>query len=133
MAFMAGAALLEAIARKEREEKEEKKLHAETVGVSDSMMKKCKEAMDTIQAALRLYEPKEMAISFNGGKDATVLLHLVMAGIASMNERWESMEELACVYFEDEECFEEVEEFIRQCQEQFHLRIIRLKTGYKDG
>lgn len=39
-------------------------------------------AMEVLEGALRLYKPEEIAMSFNGGKDATVLLHLLRAAVA---------------------------------------------------
>jgi 3'-phosphoadenosine 5'-phosphosulfate sulfotransferase (PAPS reductase)/FAD synthetase len=38
--------------------------------------------MEVLEGALRLYKPEEIAMSFNGGKDATVLLHLLRAAVA---------------------------------------------------
>jgi FAD synthetase len=34
-------------------------------------------AVETIRAALHVYKPSELCLSFNGGKDCTVLLHLL--------------------------------------------------------
>ena len=39
-------------------------------------------AINVLEGALRLYKPEEIAMSFNGGKDATVLLHLLRAAAA---------------------------------------------------
>lgn len=35
------------------------------------------ESLETVRLALHVYRPRELAISFNGGKDCTVILHLV--------------------------------------------------------
>ncbi len=39
-------------------------------------------ALKLIQRSLQLYAPHELAFSFNGGKDSTVLLHLLRTAVA---------------------------------------------------
>eukprot|EP00171_Calliarthron_tuberculosum_P018546 IDg18546t1 len=40
-------------------------------------------ALDTLDAAYRLYGASRIAVAFNGGKDATVVLHLARASMAN--------------------------------------------------
>ncbi|KAH9077948.1 adenine nucleotide alpha hydrolases-like protein [Lactarius deliciosus] len=44
-----------------------------------------KEALDVIDDALDEYGPNKVSLSFNGGKDCTVLLHLYAAALAKRN------------------------------------------------
>ncbi|AQK89523.1 hypothetical protein Zm00014a_026516 [Zea mays] len=50
-------------------------------GCSDRRMRtKYSNAVYVVQRAFALYPFEEVAFSFNGGKDSTVLLHLIRAG-----------------------------------------------------
>jgi FAD synthetase len=40
-----------------------------------------KQAMNIIEEALEKYSVPELCVSFNGGKDCTVILHLVFAAL----------------------------------------------------
>lgn len=42
-----------------------------------------RQSLDTIDEAFRLYTPSNLCIAFNGGKDATVVLHLTLASFAN--------------------------------------------------
>ena len=95
-----------------------------------------RKAMDVLDGALRLWDPDQIALSFNGGKDAVVLLHLVRAAVAGTP--WGSEPGarscIRCVYFE-EDTFDEVKHFIGEMEESFSLKIERfdggdLKAGY---
>jgi FAD synthetase len=89
-----------------------------------------RKALEVLDGALRLWGTDEIALSFNGGKDATVLLHLVRA--AAAGAPWGNGDGarccVRCVYFE-EDTFEEVREFIRDMEETFSLRIERFAGG----
>lgn len=41
------------------------------------------QSLDTIDDAFRLYTPPNVCVAFNGGKDATVVLHLTLASFAN--------------------------------------------------
>jgi FAD synthetase len=111
-------------------------------------------AMETIDGALRFFRMDELVLSFNGGKDATVLLHLVRAAIAgfldeekasapaekkgssgdpcsespsSERPRWR------CVYFVDPNAFGEMEEFLAEMEVSCDLTLERFHGSYKEG
>lgn len=50
--------------------------------MDDVLKLKCQKAIASIQRTLDLYGPEGTAFSFNGGKDSTVLLHLIRAAVA---------------------------------------------------
>ncbi len=97
-----------------------------------------------------------MVLSFNGGKDATVLLHLVRAAVAGFivencgeqnkdsfpDARAASTDSLQqsarvvpikCVYFVDGKAFPEMEEFLQDMTIRFDLSLERFHGSYKDG
>ena len=43
-------------------------------------------SLTTLGEALRMFPPEEIALSFNGGKDCTVALHLLTAAISKIEE-----------------------------------------------
>lgn len=85
-------------------------------------------ALDDIDAALRLYGPGGLLVSFNGGKDATVLLHLARAayhraGVGAPR----------CVYWHESDCFAEVDTFVADTVERFGLQLQRYTGTFADG
>jgi FAD synthetase len=111
-------------------------------------------AMDTIDGALRFWGTDELVLSFNGGKDATVLLHLVRAAMAgfldenasapdkkeSCGEHNDSAQEppsskarLRCVYFVDGNAFGEMEDFLAEMESSCDLSLERFHGSYKEG
>jgi FAD synthetase len=85
-------------------------------------------ALDAIDAALRLYGPDRLLLSFNGGKDATVLLHLARAAYAHAGAGAPR-----CVYWDDPHCFPEVLAFVEAAALQYRLPLTRYSCGFTDG
>lgn len=76
------------------------------------------------------YQLDEVFLSFNGGKDCTVLLHLIAQRFSSDSDR----AQLQCWYIEPEyPSLDEVEEFVRQCEVYYKIRINRIKGRIKDA
>jgi hypothetical protein len=92
-------------------------------------------ALDTLIDALRLYGPQQILSSYNGGKDADVIMHLLRAVTAkfSADSPEKTIYRPNLVYFEVEDEFEEVEEHIQRMEERFCLNIKRHKEGIKIG
>lgn len=68
-----------------------------------------------------------MFLSFNGGKDCTVLLHMVDT---LMGQRLElSDKKLLCLYIQPLEPFDEIEEFVQQCKVQYRIHVESPKEG----
>ncbi|XP_021640449.1 uncharacterized protein LOC110635429 isoform X3 [Hevea brasiliensis] len=74
-------------------------------------------AIYVIQRALALYSIEELAFSFNGGKDSTVLLHLLRAGYflhkggQSCSDRDLTSFPIRTIYFESSSAFPEISSF----------------------
>ena len=67
-----------------------------------------KHALQTLADALRLYGPEALVTSFNGGKDAIVVLHLMRASLAAHTERSGKAARLPAIFFEVTDEFPEV-------------------------
>jgi FAD synthetase len=85
-------------------------------------------ALETIDAALRLYGPSRLVLSFNGGKDATLLLHLARgvysrAGAGSPR----------CVYWHEADGFAEVHAFVEATAERLGLVLERYTCSFAEG
>lgn len=72
-----------------------------------------------------------MFLSFNGGKDCTVLLHLVLTVIHKNYPK--SAKKLFCLYVKSDNAFKEQDEFIEQCMVFFNLQVMSVTGNIKDA
>lgn len=68
-----------------------------------------------------------MFLSFNGGKDCTVLLHM-FAGLFAKRYPNETM---LCLYIQPESPFDEIEQFIRKCEQQYKVNVQTIRGTVK--
>lgn len=102
-----------------------------------------KKTLRTISHSFKLYDLKDLYISFNGGKDAQVVLHLVRLALYQFcaadsrsesdaqelfEKRWKSMN---IVYFEEAGPLPEVDEFMKEHCSQFNISPITLGKDVK--
>eukprot|EP01028_Stygiella_incarcerata_P008108 TRINITY_DN3445_c0_g1_i2.p1 TRINITY_DN3445_c0_g1~~TRINITY_DN3445_c0_g1_i2.p1 ORF type:complete len:207 (+),score=51.14 TRINITY_DN3445_c0_g1_i2:121-741(+) len=73
------------------------------------------------------FRAKELAFSFNGGKDSTVLLHLIRA---VWKEKGTPLSELGSFYIEEDDSFEEITSFVKECSREYGLSL-NVCTGVK--
>lgn len=110
----------------------------------DSRLKiKYKNAVHVIQRALALYPIEEVAFSFNGGKDSTVLLHLLRAGyflhkINSNSTRVDHNDGKASfpirtIYFESPSAFPEINSFTYETAAAYGLKLDIIRLDFKSG
>jgi len=110
---------------------------------NDPLAPAVREAVQVIENAIDEFGPERLAISFNGGKDCTVLLYLYAAvlfrrGIyphrkcanGPLNPDSSSIRGL---YVMCEQPFQEVESFINQTIEEYDLDLVRLGGPMKDA
>lgn len=91
-------------------------------------------ALRVLEGAIRLYKPSNLAVAFNGGKDATVVLHLTRAVVAKWALDNNALPAVHCLYLlggGDE--FEQVEIFVRQQVNLCALHVTEVDAGFKDG
>lgn len=91
--------------------------------------KQINSALDILTDALRLYGPRYVFSSYNGGKDADVIMHLLRAVCA----KYEADNKVPCqptlIYFAIEDEFPEVLQHITVSEKKFHLNIVRYNCG----
>lgn len=80
-------------------------------------------ALSLIKQVTQNQRPFSVAVSFNGGKDATVLWHLCR----SLNL------DLVAAYFEEQDPFDELIAFTNSTLTESSLQVIRLPQDYKEG
>jgi len=96
-------------------------------------------ALDILHQAYRLYGPRSVIGSYNGGKDACVILHLMRAAYANFIRNDPSTEKRACqprtIYFEHEDEFPEVLDFLHETVLEYDLNMVAFQKGtkYPDG
>lgn len=62
-----------------------------------------------------------MFLSFNGGKDCTVLLHLLSQHLK------DSIRNFKVIYLRSSDPFDEIEEFVESCETYYSIKIIRMQ------
>ncbi|KAI5680764.1 hypothetical protein M9H77_01991 [Catharanthus roseus] len=100
-------------------------------------------AIYVIQRALALYSIEEVAFSFNGGKDSTVLLHLLRAGYYLHNaekslpngdlDRDEISFPIQTIYFECPSAFPEINSFTYDTAAKYGLQMEIIRLDFKAG
>ncbi|KZC11319.1 FAD synthase [Dufourea novaeangliae] len=93
--------------------------HARTVIKAADDEAHVKSALDILQECYKTYKPEDIFISFNGGKDCTVVLHLA-AAIAKLR----NMPSLLCLYV-TADSFPEVDSFVEKAAQYYNLELIR--------
>jgi len=88
------------------------------------------EAVNRIADSISRYKLQHCALSFNGGKDCTVLLHLLRASLAKLHLH---ISDMSIIYFKVDNEFHEIEEFMSQCCESYHLQLTRVEGNFCDA
>uniref|UniRef100_A0A7S2ZDT6 FAD synthase n=2 Tax=Rhodosorus marinus TaxID=101924 RepID=A0A7S2ZDT6_9RHOD len=112
--------------------------------VGSGFARKLKVSIGTIEGALRLYGEDEISIAFNGGKDATVILHLYRAVVANFVREEDARNQLseqekaersrvASMYIVQEDEFPEVEEYVHETNKQYAIDASFLHTSFKEA
>ncbi|KAK9920997.1 hypothetical protein M0R45_029529 [Rubus argutus] len=96
-------------------------------------------AIYVIQRALALYSIEEVAFSFNGGKDSTVLLHLLRAGYflhkgeQSCTNGGVKDFPIRTIYFESPCAFPEINSFTYDTATTYGLQLDIIRSDFKSG
>jgi len=110
-------------------------LHERLMTCNDSYVSPAiRSALNTLDHAYRLYGPNSVVCSFNGGKDAVVILHLVRAVHAKYyNSTGEDPMRPRAVYFNNDNEFSEVTSFLEESVNLYDLDMVAFENGVGFG
>ena len=111
-------------------------LHDKFATCDDTYMdQEIKDALSTLDDALRLYGPTSVVCSFNGGKDACVILELVRAAHAKYYQDREGSVPIRprVVYWDKADEFPEVIQFVKDNVKKYDLDMIAFDRGISFG
>ncbi|KMZ64177.1 FAD synthetase [Zostera marina] len=102
---------------------------------------KYKNAVYVIERSFILYSFEEVAFSFNGGKDSTVLLHLLRAGYFLHKKNCcdgkpadsEKRCPIRTIYFENSRAFPEIDSFTYKMAKVYELQLDIISLDFKSG
>lgn len=84
--------------------------------------------------------PSQLAFSFNGGKDSTLVLHLLLQAVREWKEangeQWSPEDGLAGIhtfFFLGKDEFPEVQSFVEECDREHHLSMHTYTCAFKAG
>jgi len=113
-------------------------LHARFMSCSDPMLRRRVTAsLKVLEDALRVFGSDAVYASFNGGKDACVILHLLRAARYAHGTKNSCMLKPKCIYFDASDDFDEVRAFVRETcdvlNDELSVAPVGIDVGYVDG
>ncbi|VEN33904.1 unnamed protein product, partial [Callosobruchus maculatus] len=100
---------------------EEYQLDDLSIKIYQSKEAHIRQAIDNIEECIRRYGPENIFLSFNGGKDCTVLLHLYNIVLKLKYPDFKG--KIFCSYVKTSNIFPEQTKFIEYCKVYFNLQI----------
>eukprot|EP00596_Hydrurales_sp_CCMP1899_P000616 CAMPEP_0119050402 /NCGR_PEP_ID=MMETSP1177-20130426/69741_1 /TAXON_ID=2985 /ORGANISM="Ochromonas sp, Strain CCMP1899" /LENGTH=524 /DNA_ID=CAMNT_0007028761 /DNA_START=373 /DNA_END=1947 /DNA_ORIENTATION=+ len=97
------------------------------------MSKPLNKALDILSDALRLYGKEQLFASYNGGKDAVVVLHLLRAVAAKHTDETKVKCDPEFIYFTVKDEFPEVLEHIDMSEQTYQLNLRKYESGISQG
>lgn len=101
----------------------------------DNEMKgKIDTAIQVLMDALRLYGPDAVVGSYNGGKDAVVIFHLLRACVAEYSRQKNIKVAPKVIYFDKEDEFDEVRDLVQNTCTKYNVDLITFNNmGFVEG
>ena len=98
--------------------------------IARSDFDRAKSAVSFIEDCIRQYGLQHIALSFNGGKDCTALLHLTRAALAHLNL---PLSALLVLYFDEPDPFPEMAAFLQHTVQLHRLTSLTLTGSYRSA
>ncbi|PRD20716.1 UNVERIFIED_CONTAM: flad1 [Trichonephila clavipes] len=100
--------------------------------VNDDDLKNCvTKSSKVLKECFGRYSIEAVCLSFNGGKDCTVLLHLTY--LLMLQEHSEKIPRLKVLYVRSKQSFPEIEEFINLSVQRYNLELLSYDQPIKDA
>ncbi|XP_028161344.1 probable FAD synthase [Ostrinia furnacalis] len=87
------------------------------------------ESEQILRQCFQEYQPEEVFLSFNGGKDCTVLLDLTINILREIHKTENIEKRLKVVYFRTKDPFVEIEEFVNEMQRRYGVTLMVTEVG----
>jgi FAD synthetase len=100
---------------------------------SQELADRVKKSVDCIQDTIRIFGAQSVAIAFNGGKDACVLLYLLVVAVDTLQVQDALGKDIKIVYFEDDAEFPEMKSFLEYTRRTLNIDCYSVKSTCKDG
>ncbi|KAJ2037422.1 FAD1 flavin adenine dinucleotide synthetase [Coemansia sp. RSA 376] len=106
-------------------------------GLPTELGKKVASALQVIEEAIDRYGPSHLALSFNGGKDCTALMHLVRAALykhmTDCGDATGSSAPLVSLYIQYKKSFPEMDAFVERSIAHYDLELVKRGGPMKQG
>ncbi|TDG40122.1 hypothetical protein AWZ03_013458 [Drosophila navojoa] len=99
-----------------------------TDATRDHIKRRVRTAYDFFDQTLMQYKISQLIFCFNGGKDCTVLLDLLMGYCAQRNI---DSGQIPMLYIESDDSFEEIDDFVKHCVRRYKVKLIKYKDSLK--
>lgn len=88
-------------------------------------------SLGVLEESIGRYDLKEICVGYNGGKDCTALLHMIHAVVR--RKFGAETPKLKALYIRRGQPFPEVELFIKDCRNRYHIELITITGRIKDA
>ncbi|KAH8929930.1 adenine nucleotide alpha hydrolases-like protein [Atractiella rhizophila] len=99
----------------------------------DELGRRTKEAIQTLEDAIKRYGAESLALSFNGGKDCTVLVHIFAAILHRIHQTSTSAYCIPSLYVQCPAPFPQVEEFVHYSITRYSLSLRTITSDLKSA
>ncbi|KAL0579918.1 3'-phosphoadenosine 5'-phosphosulfate sulfotransferase [Marasmius crinis-equi] len=99
---------------------------------NDPIAPQVKEALEVIDRSIDDLGQDRVSISFNGGKDCTVLLHLFAGALEKRRSTSEPITPIPAIYIAVPSSFPVLEEFIEKAAKEYNLDLFTVRPPEKD-
>ncbi|KAE9389290.1 adenine nucleotide alpha hydrolases-like protein [Gymnopus androsaceus JB14] len=99
---------------------------------NDPLAPRVKEALDVIDEGLDACGTDKVSISFNGGKDCTVLLHLFAGALGKRRSTTQCSSPIPAIYIAVPSPFPVLEEFIQDAVKDYNLDLFNCRPPQED-
>ncbi|CAG8635307.1 4088_t:CDS:2 [Dentiscutata erythropus] len=90
-------------------------------------------ALDVIEKSIKLYGVENLSLSFNGGKDCMVLLHLFAAALYKHFPDSINTLNIQAVYITYPNSFAEVDDFVKECVRSYRIDLVTIEGPIKQA
>ncbi|KAI8895589.1 hypothetical protein BC833DRAFT_600787 [Globomyces pollinis-pini] len=97
------------------------------------LIRKLSHTVQVLNNCLTEFGETGLSLSFNGGKDCTLLLFIYCAILSRFNKLNSITRPIKCLYITCIDPFTEVDEFVDYCAQRYNLDVMKLLGSMKDG